>query len=157
MCKLKAAVSAELIHKEVRVRAQLETPHSVVNIATALDTQPPPRHDMTEEWTPERIRDLRDRLGMSQAAFGQELFDDDPHPAQTRVSRIERGKVKPSSAARRTLRRLERVVEHGQLPFKGVLKSLPFQQVMGSEIEGTGDGDRKQGKDEVPPPRGRKD
>jgi len=98
---------------------------------------------MTEKWTPDKIRELRDRLGMSQAAFGQELFDDDPGPAQTRVSRIERGKVRPSSAARRTLRRLERVLEHGELPFKDVLKSLPFDTVMGSEIEGVGEDDQK--------------
>jgi transcriptional regulator with XRE-family HTH domain len=115
---------------------------------------------MTDEWTPDRIRTLRKRLKMSQATFGQELFDDPPGPAQTRVSRIERGKVKPSSAARRTLRRLERVVEHGQLPFKGVLKSLPFQQVMGSEIRGVGDSDDGEGEGgpgQAPPPRGRKD
>jgi transcriptional regulator with XRE-family HTH domain len=119
---------------------------------------------MTEKWTPDRIRALRKKLKMSQASFGQELFDDPPGPAQTRVSRIERGKVKPSSATRRTLRRLEHVVEHGELPFKDVLKSLPFQQVMGSEIEGVGkDDDVKQNGEEggppgqAPPPRRQKD
>lgn len=62
----------------------------------------------------------------------------------------ETDRVKPSSATRRTLERLERLVEHRELPFRGVLERLLFHQVLGSEIEGV-DGEEEEG------PPGQKD
>ncbi|MFB6271893.1 MAG: helix-turn-helix domain-containing protein [Salinibacter sp.] len=64
-----------------------------------------------DPWTPDRIRNLRKKLKMSQAAFGQEIWDASPATAQKNVSRLENGHVEPSAAVRRTLQRLERLAE----------------------------------------------
>jgi len=90
---------------------------------------------MSDEWTPQRIRELRDDLQMSQAVFGQEIWDADSPTAQKNVSRLENGHVDPSAAVRRTLERLEEALEE-QKPL--------FRTIRGFEIEGVGeDGDQK--------------
>ena len=63
------------------------------------------------DWTPERITELRARLGWTQKKFGQYLYDYDPATAQTYVSRLESGNRKPGAAARKTLERRETQTE----------------------------------------------
>ena len=60
------------------------------------------------DWTSDRIKRLRAARGQTQAAFGLDLCDVDEGSAQTIVSRLERGKVKPSAAMRRTFQRMEK-------------------------------------------------
>jgi len=61
-------------------------------------------------WTPDTIKALRARLGLTQAEFGLELYDVEPQSAQVSVSRLESGDMAPSAAVRRTLMRLQ---QHG--------------------------------------------
>ena len=58
------------------------------------------------DWTPNQIKHLRADRGQTQTAFGLDLCDVDEGSAQTIVSRLETGKVKPSAAMRRTLQRM---------------------------------------------------
>ena len=81
-----------------------------------------------ETWTPERIRELRKELKMSQAAFGQEIWDASPATAQKNTSRLENGHVEPSAAVRRTLQRLERLAEDDDHPMG------EFRRVLGYDI-----------------------
>ena len=70
--------------------------------------QVPADHD----WTPERIRNLREHLGWTQTEFGQYVYDYSAANAQTYVSRLESGDRKPGAAARKTLQRLEEQAEN---------------------------------------------
>jgi len=72
---------------------------------------------MDDSWTPERIRTLREKLGMTQTQFGLELWDTNPATAQKNVSEIENDRMAPSGAVKRTLQRLEEVAE-GEHPFE---------------------------------------
>lgn len=63
--------------------------------------------ETAEDWPAERIKSLRARTGLNQTQFGLLCFAYGEHSAQTAVSRLERGKVKPSAALVRTLQRLE--------------------------------------------------
>jgi len=60
-----------------------------------------------DDWTPDRIQRLRSTRGQTQTAFGLDLCDVNEGSAQTIVSRLETGKVKPSAAMRRTFQRME--------------------------------------------------
>jgi len=64
-----------------------------------------------EDWPPQRIKDLRSAMGLSQGPFGMRVFDYDESAAQAHVSKLESGKIRPSAAARKTLERLEREVQ----------------------------------------------
>jgi len=88
-----------------------------------------------EEWTPERIRSLREELQMSQTAFGLEIWDTTPGTAQKNISRLENGHRPASTAVQRTLQRLEKVAK-GERPFEDVLRGLPFDTMTGHDIEG---------------------
>jgi len=59
------------------------------------------------DWTPDRITALRNARSQSQTEFGLALLDATPGHAQNRVSRLERGKAKPTAAERRTLQRMD--------------------------------------------------
>ena len=70
--------------------------------------QVPADHD----WTPERIKNLREDLGWTQTKFGQYVYDHDSSTAQNQISRLESGDRKPGAAARKTLQRLEEQAEN---------------------------------------------
>lgn len=59
------------------------------------------------EWSSNDIKSLRKERGQDQEEFGLELYDAAPESAQVSVSRLERGKMTPSAAVRRTLRRMK--------------------------------------------------
>jgi hypothetical protein len=59
------------------------------------------------DFTPQEIRDLRDRRGQSQTEFGLDIYGGDPGQAQVRASELERGERQPSLAIERTLQRME--------------------------------------------------
>jgi len=59
------------------------------------------------EFSPERIRQLRERRGASQTAFGLGLLDCSKGYAQKRVSQLENGRAEPTAAERRTLQRMD--------------------------------------------------
>jgi len=59
-----------------------------------------------EEWPPDKIKELRKTLGMTQAEMGQEIWDASEATAQKNLSNLETGKYEPSAAVRRHLQRL---------------------------------------------------
>ena len=72
--------------------------------APRLSTAPPaetPSKEFSGEWTPGRIQKLRNRLGMSQAAFAERMG-----VRQATISDWETGKQTPSPMARRLLDRI---------------------------------------------------
>jgi transcriptional regulator with XRE-family HTH domain len=60
-------------------------------------------------WTPDQIKDLRQRRRETQAEFGLQIYDTSKGTAQRLVSDLERGKMKPGSAARKSLWRLSKI------------------------------------------------
>ncbi|MCS4087283.1 transcriptional regulator with XRE-family HTH domain [Salinibacter ruber] len=87
-----------------------------------------------DEWTPERIKLLRKSLGMSQADFGQEIWDASPATAQKNVSRLETGEVSTSAAVRRALQRMDKALRESTLPpFELRLK---MEEREDAEVEG---------------------
>lgn len=61
------------------------------------------------EWTPGKIRRLRERRGQTQVEFAKDLYDlEDEHTLQVYVSRMETGSREPTSAVRKTLERMEK-------------------------------------------------
>ena len=62
-----------------------------------------------DDWTPERIRALRKRLGMTQDDFAAALG----YSRKQSVSDLENGKMEPSGPAAELLRHLD---AHGPLP-----------------------------------------
>lgn len=66
----------------------------------------------TQEWTPARVRELRNRYQESQTDFGLRIFDarneQERRTVQGHISKLENGHVSPNMAVRKTLIRLER-------------------------------------------------
>lgn len=60
------------------------------------------------KWTAERVRDLRERLGLTQAQLGKRL-----NVRQATISDWELGKHAPSGAAVALLSMLEQQTRHG--------------------------------------------
>ena len=63
--------------------------------------------DPRKRWTPETIRALRKRLGMTQKAFADELG----YSRYISVTELERGDYSPSGPAQRLLDMLEKEAE----------------------------------------------
>ena len=61
------------------------------------------------DWTPEKIKDLRARLGMTQGEFAEAMG----YGSNTRVSELENGRREPSGPASRLLDHLD---ARGALP-----------------------------------------
>jgi len=60
-----------------------------------------------EKWTASKIREIRkNKRGQNQTQFGLDIYDTDPKTAQKLVSDLERGKMNPGSAARKTIERM---------------------------------------------------
>lgn len=57
------------------------------------------------QWTADRIRDLRERLGLSRSDFGRILYG--PDQSYRSVWRLEKGKHSPSPSAILTMERLD--------------------------------------------------
>ena len=66
---------------------------------------------MDDDWTPDRIRELRHRLELRQVEFGLLIWSTSEGTAQKEVSRIENGRRGVRAAEKRTLERLEEVAE----------------------------------------------
>jgi DNA-binding XRE family transcriptional regulator len=67
--------------------------------------------DWKDEWPPERIKDLRTALSMTQKEMGQEIWAGSESGARKNLNRLERGHLKPTASVVRTLNRLQERVE----------------------------------------------
>lgn len=59
------------------------------------------------EWTPERIRSLREEYDETQTTFGLRIFATTPGTAQRKMSQLESGDIRVSAAIVKHLQRLD--------------------------------------------------